>query len=131
MCTPLLASGSAPPLIASTKWSNNRRHIRACRAIEDLVAGAFRVPPAELYATTRRSAPVAAARQAAMYLARVTLQLSYREVAVAFGRDPRTVAHACRRVEERREQPRLDTLMSRLEDACAAMVAAAAEGNAS
>jgi chromosomal replication initiation ATPase DnaA len=56
-----------------------------------------------------------------MYLARVTLGLSYRDVAAGFGRDPRTVVHACRRIEDRREDPRLDAAMTSLERACSAL----------
>lgn len=116
-----IRSASVPPF---RRPFSPPRFARECRAIEGLVADAFRVPAAELFARTRRSAAVASARQAAMYLARVALQLSYGDIAAAFGRDPRTVAHACRVVEERREQPAFDAMLSRLERACAAMIAA-------
>jgi chromosomal replication initiation ATPase DnaA len=94
----------------------------------ELVATAFRVPLAELLATTRRRAAVATARQTAMYVARVALGLSYRDVAAGFGRDPRTVVHACRRIEDRREDPRLDAVLAGLETACASLAQPAAGG---
>jgi chromosomal replication initiation ATPase DnaA len=90
-----------------------------CRTIERLVGAGTRIPVAELAATSRRSAPVALARQTAMYLARVVHGLSFRDIALAFGRDPRTVAHACRRIEERRDDPAFDAFLARLEGASA------------
>lgn len=102
--------------------------LRQCRAVAELVAAAFRVPVAELSARTRRTAVVAVARQTAMYLARVTLGLSYRDVAAGFGRDPRTVVHACRRIEDRREDPRVDAVMTYLERACGVLALASPGG---
>ncbi|MBN8964146.1 MAG: chromosomal replication initiator DnaA [Rhizobiales bacterium] len=82
---------------------------------------AFAVPVAELTATSRREPYVAFARQSAMYLAHVTFSLSYSEIGEAFGRDRTTAAHACRLVEDRRDDPAIDNLMASLETACAAM----------
>lgn len=63
-----------------------------------------------------RGAPkVAEARQVAMYLARVALRLGTRQIARAFGRDHATVLHACRRVEEAREDPAFDRSLEWLE----------------
>jgi chromosomal replication initiation ATPase DnaA len=87
----------------------------------ELVAAVFRIPLAELAAPTRRTAAVATGRQTAMYLARVTLGLSYRDVAAGFGRDPHTVVHACCRIEDSREDPRVDAVMTGLERACSAL----------
>ena len=50
-----------------------------------------------------------------MYLAHVTFGLSYAEVGRAFGRDRTTAAHACRLIEDRREDPDLDTALADLE----------------
>jgi chromosomal replication initiation ATPase DnaA len=91
--------------------------LRHCRTIERLVVAGTRIPVAELAAGSRRSAPVALARQIAMYLARVVHGLSFRDIALAFGRDPRTVVHACRRIEERRDDPLFDAFLARLEQA--------------
>jgi chromosomal replication initiation ATPase DnaA len=104
------------------------RHPRQCRGVIELVAAAFRIPLAELSAPTRRSAAVAVARQMAMYLARVTLGLSYRDVAAGFGRDPRTVVHACRHVEDSREDPRIDAVITSLEQACNALALSSSGG---
>lgn len=86
--------------------------------LESAVAAAFAVPLVEMRAATRRAPAVAFARQSAMYLAHVVLSLSYTEVGRLFGRDRTTAAHACRLVEDRRDDPRLDAVLGALESAC-------------
>ncbi|MBB4303792.1 chromosomal replication initiation ATPase DnaA [Rhodobium orientis] len=81
------------------------------------MAMAFRMPVEELRARTRRRAPVAFARQVAMYVAHVRLGLSLTEVGRQFGRDRTTAAHACRVIEDQREDPRLDRLLDGIEQA--------------
>jgi chromosomal replication initiation ATPase DnaA len=90
-------------------------------ALETAVAAAFAISPSALRAPTRRSAPTALARQAAMYLAHVAFGLSLTEVGEVFGRDRSTAAHACRLMESRRDDPHMDTLLIRLEHACATL----------
>ena len=51
----------------------------------------------------------------AMYLASVGFGMSLGRVARAFGRDRSTVRHACRVMEERRENPGFDRWMDALE----------------
>ena len=83
--------------------------------VSHTVSSAFLVPASELQAPTRCRANVAKARQVAMYLAHVGLGLSYTDAGRLFGRDRTTVAHACRLVEERREDPRFDASLDYLE----------------
>lgn len=93
-------------------------HAVAIRVIvEAAITAAFAVPVQELRAATRGTAPIAFARQSAMYLAHVALGLSYSDVGRAFGRDRTTAAYACRRVEERREDPCIDATLGALEQA--------------
>jgi len=92
--------------------------------LERAVAAAFAIPPAELRAPTRRSAPSALARQTAMYLAHVAFGLTLTEVGQIFGRDRSTAAHACRRTESRRDDPSMDTLLVGLERACTTLTPA-------
>jgi len=89
----------------------------ACDIINAAVAAAFTIPIGELRANTRRQAPVALARQSAMYLAHVALGLSFSEIGRTFGRDRTTAAHACRRIEDRRADRELDTTLAELEHA--------------
>jgi len=88
----------------------------AARLAMDLAAYACAVEPGEMSARTRGSAEVAAARQLAMYLAHVAGGMSLARVAYAFGRDRSTVAHACRTIEDRRDDPAFDAQVEMLEE---------------
>lgn len=94
-----------------------RSEIRQLQAdlARQMVALAFGVPSEELCAATRRRAPVAFARQVAMYLAHVAYSMPLAQVGAAFGRDRTTASHACQLVEDRRDDPRLDDLLTALE----------------
>ena len=81
------------------------------------VSSAFGLRPDALGASGRGRADVAFARQTAMYLAHTRLQLSYVDVGRLFDRDRTTARHACRQVEERREDPRIDSILDCLERA--------------
>jgi chromosomal replication initiation ATPase DnaA len=59
------------------------------------------------------------ARQVAMYVASVGFGMSQARVAAAFGRDRSTVAHACRQIEERRDDPSFDRWIEALEQSAA------------
>src|SRR5688500_16723856 len=83
----------------------------ACRFIEGLVAAALRVDPLAIRSKRRGKAAVAEARQAAMYLAHVSLGLSLARVGEPFGRDRTTVAYACARVEDSRDDTDRDWLL--------------------
>ncbi|HVZ55001.1 MAG TPA: helix-turn-helix domain-containing protein [Pseudolabrys sp.] len=90
-----------------------------CRLLEAVVAEAFAVPPDALRARSRSRADIAFARQAAMYLAHVACGLSYSAIGCGFRRDRTTAAHACRLMEERRDNPAVDCLLHSLEIVCA------------
>jgi chromosomal replication initiation ATPase DnaA len=62
-----------------------------------------------------RNRLAAHARQVAMYLAAVGLRRSLRETGRGFGRDHKAIAHACRRIEEAREDPAFDRTVEWLE----------------
>lgn len=89
----------------------------AARFVASLVAAALEVTADRLWARTRDEAPVAFARQVAIYLMHTRLRLTLRESGGAFGRDRTTAAHACRTVEERRDDPRVDAMVELLERA--------------
>ncbi len=66
-------------------------------------------------AANKRSAPVAFARQLAMYLCHVVGDMSLRDVAMEFERDRSTISHACHAIEDRRECPIFDRQIDNLE----------------
>ena len=111
-------------LTASEGKQTNHAAVRSCEPprcareiIHAAVSAAFTVPVRELRANTRRRAPIALARQSAMYLAHVTFGLSFTEVGRTFGRDRTTAAHACRWIEDRRADRGLDRTLAELEHA--------------
>lgn len=83
--------------------------------IEDAVSRVFAVDREQLRSLSRGKAPVARARQVAMYLAHVGLGLSLTEVGELFARDRTTVAHACAVVEDLRDDTRFDRVLECLE----------------
>ncbi len=88
-----------------------------CRFIEAMVAAALDIRVTEMRARNRGRADVALARQTAMYLAHVQFGLSLSQVGRTFGRDRTTVAHACARVEDCRDDPRFERILACLESA--------------
>ncbi|MER2605241.1 MAG: helix-turn-helix domain-containing protein [Siculibacillus sp.] len=88
-----------------------------CRCLEAVVAQAFGLTPTAMRNPSRGHAPVAFARQIAMYVAHVWFAMSLSEVGRRFERDRTTVSHACRIVEERREDPRIDRVVAAIESA--------------
>ena len=91
------------------------RSVESCRLLETVVARAYGLGVAQLRAESRGHAPVAFARQVAMYVAHVWFGLSLSEVGRRFGRDRTTVAHGCRVVEERRDDPQVDRVICAIE----------------
>lgn len=89
---------------------------RACAQLAaSAVAFSFGVTPQEVVAPTRASREAAFARQVAMYLAHIAFGLPLTRVALAFGRDRSTAAHACHRIEDERDDRAFDTCLDQLE----------------
>jgi hypothetical protein len=88
-------------------------HLRCI--LEQTVAPAFAVAHAELWARRRGKPAAAFARQVAMYLAHVECGLTLTEVGRLFARDRTTVAHACSRIEDRRDEAPFDRSLALLE----------------
>ncbi len=84
--------------------------------LSSIVAAAFDVAASEMRSPTRGRAKVALARQAALYLAHVVLGLTLSDAGRLYGRDRTTAAHACRLIEDRRDEPGFDALLALLED---------------
>lgn len=71
----------------------------------------------ELNAQTRLGAKIAFARQLAMYIAHARLGMKLVEIGQLFGRDRTTVAHACRLIEDRRDELDIDFMIDCIERA--------------
>ena len=96
------------------------------RALIECSVAAGLVPPASALAKhavnalplkhpCRGGSEIAFARQVAMYLAHVGCGLTYTQAAALYARDRTTAAHACRLVEERRDNPAFDRILGLLE----------------
>jgi len=85
------------------------------RFIEATVAATFGLQVDDLAARTRGQAPVAFARQVSMYCAHTVLGMSLTDAGMLFDRDRTTAAHACRVVEDRRDDPRIDDVINSVE----------------
>ena len=89
--------------------------LELCECLIDIVAAVFSVSSKELRKPGRTSTAVSRVRQIAMYVAHVMLQLTQTEVGRGFGRDRTTVIHACHVVEDLRDEPEFDRLVTVIE----------------
>lgn len=80
------------------------------------VARAFDDAPRDLSLPTRGRRQVARARQSGIYLARMVFGMTLSDAGGLFHRDRTTAAHACRLVEDLRDDPHFDQLLMGLED---------------
>ncbi|MEJ2116478.1 MAG: helix-turn-helix domain-containing protein [Alphaproteobacteria bacterium] len=103
-------------------------HIR--QIVEHCVVSAFDVSREALYAPGRSHAKTALARQVAMYLTHVVFGLTLTEVGELFQRDRTTVAHGCSVVEDLRDNPDMDRVLTIFETALASLMHEKTQENA-
>lgn len=84
--------------------------------VEQMILRAFNLRLRTLKAPARGMARTAFARQVAIYVLHVRLGHSLTGAARQFGRDRTTAAHACRLVEDRREDHRFDAVVASIEE---------------
>lgn len=106
--TTFLSKPSAGPPPETVLW----------RQVELAVALTMAVPLGEMRAAMRSQADAAFARQIAMYMAHAVLGMGYSAIGRLCGRDHKTVAYACRVVEQRRDDPAIDRMLHVLTDFC-------------
>lgn len=82
------------------------------------VARDFAVEASELIGPARGKPRLAFARQVAMYICHVGFSLSFACIGRVFGRDRSTIAHACRVIEDERDDRWLDCRIAALELVC-------------
>lgn len=114
MLLDLPCARSAPPLLLSPAET------RVLLA-QYVVAEASGIRLSAFCASTRGSREEAYARQIAMYLCHVVLELSPKEIAGHFGRDRTTAVHAIQRIEDARDNPVFDHAVTSLETALLAL----------
>lgn len=83
--------------------------------VQSTVSHVYGVALGDLCASTRRAPRAALARQVAMYLCHIVFSIGPSDVARHFRRDPSTVAHALRHVEDLRDDVEMDRTLSAIE----------------
>ncbi|MGA0561176.1 helix-turn-helix domain-containing protein [Ancylobacter sp. VNQ12] len=101
-----------------------------CRLAAEIAARHTELPVEDVLLAGRGDRRLSSARALAMYLAHVGLGEPMRAVARGFHRHPSTVAHACWRIEERREVAGWDCRVAELEDEARRLMAGDAVGEA-
>lgn len=88
----------------------------AARLAADVASYALGVPVEEIL-DVRQGGPreTTFARHVAAYLCHVGFEMSLARVAIGFGRDRSTIAHACHAIEDRREDAQFDLWIGGLE----------------
>ena len=86
------------------------------RLVVSAVAMEFSVPEMSLASRQKGTHQVSYARQVAMYLMRCVFGSTKQRIAEVFERHYTTVSHACRLIEDHRDDPVLDAKILRLEN---------------
>jgi chromosomal replication initiation ATPase DnaA len=108
------ASGSA--LIETDALLRKEENaLELCESMIDIAAALFNVPSKDIRLPRRTPLSVSRVRQVAMYVAHVVLGLSMGEVGRGFGRDRKTVQHACHVIEDMRDDPDFDHIVAQTE----------------
>lgn len=107
-----------PPELAYSARQEAGDSARLVRCLDALVVRVARfhaVDPGAVWRLRRGPAPVVRARQIVMYLCHVALGLGLVQVAALLGRDRSSAAHACRVVEDLRDDQALDAALQAFE----------------
>jgi Bacterial dnaA protein helix-turn-helix len=107
-----------------TAGPRDERALELCEGMIDITAALFNVPSKEIRKAGRTNLGISRVRQVAMYVAHVVLKLNMTDIGRAFGRDRTTVLYACHLVEDLRDDPDFDRIITMTE-----RVAHAAFGN--
>ncbi len=91
-----------------------------CESLIDIASAVFSLPSKELRKPGRTAMSVSRVRQIAMYVAHVVLRLRMSDVGRGFGRDRTTVIHACQTIEDLRDEPEFDRIVSMFEQVASA-----------
>ncbi len=115
-----LATASPAPFTRKLSPVSDERITDICECVMDLVAALFNVSGRDLRRPGRCTVGVARVRQIGMYVAHVVLRLNMTEVGRGFGRDRTTVQYACQLIEDMRDDPDFDRIVSVTEQVVAA-----------
>jgi hypothetical protein len=89
--------------------------MEVCESLIDIASALFSLPSKELRKVGRAANSISRVRQVAMYVAHVGLGLSMSDVGRGFARDRTTVAYSCQTIEDLRDDPEFDRIVSMFE----------------
>jgi chromosomal replication initiation ATPase DnaA len=89
--------------------------LELCESMIDITATLFNIPSKDLRLPGRSTLPITRVRQVAIYVAHVALGLTMAEVGRGFGRDRKTVQHACHIIEDLRDDADFDRVVGQVE----------------
>lgn len=101
---------AAERLLSPEGWAT-----ACCAEAQALAIAAYDMTRTQMTSKSRGAAWVAEGRQVAMYLAHVIAQVAPSDAAPHFRRDRTTIAHACKVVEDKRDDNYFDGGLERLE----------------
>ena len=87
----------------------------AARLVVRLIVAQTGYCEQQILAAGRGNAGISRSRQIAMYLMHTSLSLPYGQIARVFSRDRTTVSHACRQIEDQRDDLALNAMLCELE----------------
>ena len=108
-------SGCIRPKIANSVPSDHASAPLLLRVTSEIVAHSFDLDPRKLVSRKRGSSAVSRARQVTAYLLHTTLSMPLIDIARELQKDRTTIGHACRMVEDLRDDPDFDDRISGLE----------------
>ena len=125
--SPLSASPAPEPAPSRPGGGKEKAAAAACLArrrrdtVVRCVAAALGVPMRDIRGARRGTARQVEARQIGIYLLHVVFSVPLNVTGPLFGKDRTTAAHACQRIEERRDDAAFDAFMHDLELAVSAL----------
>lgn len=87
----------------------------AAQFVNQMIAAAFQLKAERLLKSDRGAVRVNRPRQISMYLMNTALSLKFTEIAEFYNKDRTTVSHACRVIEELRDDPEFDERIGEFE----------------
>lgn len=112
--------------IAADDLSEYSQKNELCKLIVTIIADQFDIPVDQMMCKTRACAKAARARQIAIYLAHTVFSIAYGHAADFFNRDRTTISHACKMIEDQRDDIEFDLKIEKME---AQLLAATHAGN--
>jgi len=123
------AKAAIPSKVDKTPWQSStnttfpnrlsgprdERALELCEGMIDITAALFNVPSKEIRKAGRTNLGISRVRQVAMYVAHVVLKLNMTDIGRAFARDRTTVLYACHLVEDLRDDPDFDRIITMTE----------------